>query len=44
MEFRTTSDTEVLLYLFILFGKKCLDKLNGFFALPFIISRKIVFL
>ncbi|MBK9354124.1 MAG: asparagine synthase (glutamine-hydrolyzing) [Bacteroidetes bacterium] len=32
IQFRTTSDTEVLLYQFILFGKKCLDKLNGFFA------------
>ena len=32
VSFRTSSDTEVLLYQFILFGKKCLNKLNGFFA------------
>jgi asparagine synthase (glutamine-hydrolysing) len=31
--FRTESDTEVLLHLFIRHGEKCLDKLNGFFAL-----------
>jgi asparagine synthase (glutamine-hydrolysing) len=31
--FRTVSDTEVLLQLFIRCGEKCLDKLNGFFAL-----------
>ena len=30
--FRTESDTEVLLYSFIEYGEKCLDKLNGFFA------------
>ena len=30
--FRTTSDTEVLLYLFIKYGKDCLLKLQGFFA------------
>lgn len=31
-EFHTTSDTEVLLYLFIKYGVDCLEKLNGFFA------------
>jgi len=30
--FRSESDTEVLLKLFIREGEKCLDKLNGFFA------------
>ncbi len=30
--FKTNSDTEVLLNLYILHGEKCLDKLNGFFA------------
>jgi len=31
-EFKTSSDTEVLLNLYIEYGKTCLDKLNGFFA------------
>ena len=30
--FKTSSDTEVLLYSFIAWGKDCLNKLNGFFA------------
>lgn len=30
--FRTTSDTEVLLYAYIIYGEECLEKLNGFFA------------
>jgi asparagine synthase (glutamine-hydrolysing) len=30
--FKTNSDTEVLLYLFIKYGKDCLEMLNGFFA------------
>lgn len=30
--FRSTSDTEVLLYLYIKYGKACVDKINGFFA------------
>ena len=30
--FQTTSDTEVLLYLFHQMGNKCWEKLNGFFA------------
>ncbi len=32
IEFRTTSDTEVLLNLFVQMGKNCLAHLNGFFA------------
>lgn len=32
VEFSTTSDTEVLLYLYIKYKEKCLEKLNGFFA------------
>ena len=32
IEFITESDTEVLLQLFIKYGKQCLHKLNGFFA------------
>lgn len=32
IEFSTQSDTEVLLYLYITYGKDCLEKLNGFFA------------
>ncbi len=30
--FTTTSDTEVLLYAYIQFGKKCVDMLNGIYA------------
>ncbi|MCM4154688.1 asparagine synthase (glutamine-hydrolyzing) [Gramella sp. AN32] len=30
--FRTNSDTEVLLASFIIYGKKCLEKLNGMFS------------
>jgi len=32
IRFRTQSDTEVLLQLYIALGEKCLEKLNGFFA------------
>ena len=32
VEFKSESDTEVLLYLYIQDGEKCLDKINGFFA------------
>jgi asparagine synthase (glutamine-hydrolysing) len=32
INFITNSDTEVLLYLYIKYGKDCLEKLNGFFA------------
>lgn len=32
IEFKTQSDTEVLLYLYIKHGKDCLEMLNGFFA------------
>ncbi len=31
-QFKSHSDTEVLLYLYISKGKKCLDELNGFFS------------
>lgn len=31
-QFRTTSDTEVLLYLFVEYGKECLKKIDGMFA------------
>jgi len=31
-QFKSTSDTEVLLYLYIDEGPKCLEKVNGFFA------------
>ena len=30
--FTSTSDTEVLLYLYIAYGKNCLEKINGFFS------------
>ena len=30
--FSTTSDTEVLLYSYIQYGRKCVEKLNGIFA------------
>jgi asparagine synthase (glutamine-hydrolysing) len=32
VNFKTTSDTEVLLYLYIQEKEKCLEKINGFFA------------
>jgi len=32
IEFSTSSDTEVLLYLYIKYGSDCLEKLNGFFS------------
>jgi len=32
VQFTTNSDTEVLLYAYIIYGKKCLEMLNGFFA------------
>lgn len=35
VDFKSTSDTEVLLYLLINEGVKCLEKLNGFFAFAF---------
>src|SRR6188768_2782701 len=30
---KSTSDTEILLYLYIIEGEKCLQRVNGFFAL-----------
>ena len=42
--FLTTSDTEVLLYLYIKHGAACLEKLNGFFCILSIRStRKFTF-
>lgn len=35
IEFSTTSDTEVVLHLLIVYGPKALSKLNGFFAFAF---------
>lgn len=32
VQFTSTADTEVLLYLYIKYGKHCVDKINGFFA------------
>lgn len=37
---RTQSDTEVLLYLYIIEGVKCLQKLNGFFAFAIYDNRE----
>ncbi len=43
-DFKTTSDTEVLLAAFIKWDKKCLDKLNGMFAFAIWDSKeKILF-
>lgn len=44
IEFKTAGDVEVLLELFKRDGEKCLEKLNGFFHLLFMICRKTVFL
>jgi len=38
-EFKTTSDTEVIIYLYQEYGESCFDKLNGIFALA-IFDRK----
>lgn len=32
VQFRSHSDTEVLLYLYVKYGRKCVDFINGFFA------------
>jgi asparagine synthase (glutamine-hydrolysing) len=37
---KTMSDTEVLLYLYIIEGPKCLEKLNGFFSFAVYDSRE----
>ncbi|WP_436515250.1 asparagine synthase (glutamine-hydrolyzing) [Ekhidna sp. To15] len=39
IDFKSSSDTEVLLYLLINEGHKCLEKLNGFFAFAFYDSK-----
>lgn len=40
VDFSSTSDTEVLLYLLIKEGKECLSRLNGFFAFAFYDSKE----
>lgn len=40
VDFNSTSDTEVLLYLLIKEGEECLHKLNGFFAFAFYDSKE----
>lgn len=40
VDFKSTSDTEVLLYLLISEGEKCLERLNGFFAFAFYDSKE----
>ena len=40
-QFKTTSDTEVLLNAYIAYGKDCLNKLNGFFAFAILDSCTI---
>ncbi len=35
VQFKSKSDTEVLLYALIVYGEECLDKLNGFFSFAF---------
>ena len=44
--FRTTSDTEVLLYLFIHFGLEMLDKIKGFYSFVIldIEKKNVIFL
>ena len=45
VKFKTKSDTEVVLKLFIRYGKKCLDHLNGMFALAiFRVSTNEIFI
>ena len=44
IEFQTTSDTEVLLYAYIVDKEKCLPKLNGFFALLYMMRKRTVYL
>jgi len=39
-EFKSQSDTEVVLYLYILKGEKCLDDLDGFFSLAIYDDQK----
>lgn len=43
-EFRSTSDTEVLLRLLALHGPRALEQLNGMFALAFVDTKKRTFL
>lgn len=39
----TQSDTETVLWSYVLWGKRCAEKLNGIFASPSTISRRTLF-
>ena len=41
--FKTSTDTEVLLRLFMVMGSKCLSKLNGMFAFAVLTQKKKVY-
>ncbi len=40
IEFKTTCDTEVVLYSYMVFGEKCVEKLNGIFAFAIFDEQK----